>query len=356
MPCTLQQVAALAEVSVSTASRALNSHPAITPATVLRVRRAAEQLRYSPQRSHRRADPGRSIARASIALLCLGMDRSLIELPVVASAISGAEAALSKAGATVQLAQVPDLQRAPLSLFRKRLDGVILTGAMQGTLISQAEGDLLQRLRTLPTVWLLGRPLGCTGDCVGSNDYATGRKAAEYLVAHGHRQLAFVNPKPDHLLFMRREDGFVAAARRLGAQVRTYSKTPDGQWKLPLHAPESVEVVQGLVDDLIADSPRPTAVFAAADSVAALTYRALAVRGMRVGEDISVISGNNDAALIQSLYPRLTTFDVRAQDLGRLAVRQLAMRTSSEDEFPDTDLTLEPTLVEGESVATLPTP
>ena len=350
MSSTLQEVAALAEVSVSTASRALNRHPAITPQTVSRVRQAAEQLGYQPQRSHRRPDPSRVLAKANIGLLCLGMERSLVELPAVALAISGAEAALSATGAMVQLSQVPDLENAPRALFSKRLDGVILAGAMQGTLIAEARSDLLNWLRGLPTVWLLGRPAGCWGDAVASDDQATGMKAAEYLDAHGHHRLAFVNPKPDHLLFMRRQDGFVAAGRRLGAETQIYADSPAGQWKLPLHAPDSVEVVQGLVDDLIAARPRPTAIFAAADSVAALVYRALAVRGLRAGQDMSVISGNNDRALIQSLYPHLTTFDIHAQDLGRLAVRQLAMRISSSEGFPAMDVTIEPSLVEGESV------
>jgi len=355
MSSTLQEVAKAAKVSVSTASRALNRHPAIPSTTVTRVRRAADKLGYSPRQSHRRPDPTRSLTRMNIGVICLGMHRSLMAIPTVAGAVSGAESALSDAGASVHLTQVPDLETPPKTLLSKRLDGVILAGAMQGTMILESRGDLLAWLKMLPTVWLLGRPMGCWGDAVGSDDHATGSKAAEYLVQHGHQRLALVNPKPDHLLFARREDGFTATARRLGADVRVYSDSATNQWKLPLHAPESVDTVQGLVDQLLAAKSRPTAVFAAADSVAALVYRALSVRGLRVGEDISVISGNNDAALIQSLYPSLTTFDIHAQDLGRLAVRQLAMRISTPDPFPDTDLLIQPTVVEGESVATVST-
>ncbi len=353
MSSTLQDVARLAEVSVSTASRALNRHPAISAETVSRVRRVAEQVNYVPRRSHRRPDAGQLLSRTHIGLICLGMDRALTALPTVASAISGAEAALSKAGALAVLSQVPDIQNASRLLLEKGLDGVILVGALQGTLISQTKSDLLDWLRTLPSVWLLGRPLGCWGDCVASDDHGTGRMAAEYLVAKGHRRLAFVNPKPDHLLFMRREDGFVATARRLGVEIQAFSRSCTGQWRLPLHPPQNVEAVQELVDELIASDPRPTAVFAVADSVATLVYRALTVRGLRVGEDISVISGNNDKALIEGLYPNLTTFDIHAHDLGQLAVRQLAMRINSPEELPDAELTREPTLVEARSVASI---
>jgi LacI family transcriptional regulator len=282
------------------------------------------------------------------------MDRSLVALPIIAAAIGGAEEALSEAGASVRLAHVPDPEDPPAGLLRQGLDGVILTGAMQGGLIGKARGSLIERLRGLPTVWLLGRPEGCWGDAVASNDYQTGTLAAEYLVGHGHRLLSFINPKPDHLLFRRREDGFVAAARRLGAEVRSFCESPASGWAVPLSAPRGVEMVQDLVDRLIATRPRPTAIFAAADSVAALVYRALAVRDIDVGGGISVISGNNDAPLIAGLHPRLTTFDVHAHDLGRLAIRQLAARMRGPGDLPDGELMVAPTLVEAESVARLP--
>jgi len=351
MPATLLQIARAAKVSVSTASRAMNGHPAISSKTVQRVRTAAERLNYRQRRSHRRWEARRSLTGARIAVVSLGMDRSLMALPVISGILGGAEAALSEAGATVQLAHVPQVDQPPVSLLRQKLDGVILSGALQGDMLSTAGGELLDRLRSLPAVWLLGRPRGCWGDAVVANDYQVGTWAADYLVRHGHRRLAFVNPKPDHILFMRREDAFVAAARRLGAEVRSYSQEPHEHWELPLKAPVDVETVQGLIDELLADDPRPTAVFAAADSVAVLVYRALAVRDLRVGRDISVISGNNDQPMIAGLHPHLTTTDVHADLIGRLAVGQLAMRLSCANQLPESELMIPPEPIEGESVA-----
>ena len=350
MRVTLREIAAAADLSISTASRALNGHPAISAETVAKVRRAAERLRYQRVRSYRRSDIALAMTRKSIAVISLGMDRSLIALPVVASAINGVEAGLSEAGASVQLAHVPDLEQVPRGLRLGVLDGVILSGPMQGRHMAAGHNKLLDPLRRLPTVWIVGRPAGCWGDAVASNDYVTGSMAAEYLVARGHRLLAFVNPKPDHLLFMRREDGFAARARRLGAEVQCFCEAPPGGWQLPLRPPLDVEAVESLVDRVLAAEPRPTAIFAAADSVATLVYRALAVREMRVGRDISVISGNNDYSLIAGLHPSLTTFDVHAEQIGRQAVRQLAMRLADPGARADTELMVQPTLVEGESV------
>ena len=352
MRVTLNQCifAAAAELSVSTASRALNDHPAISAATKERVRRLAEELRYKPVRSHRQRDSEDRLEGRSVAIVSLGIDRSLLSLPVVAEALAGIEEALSEGGASVQMAHIPDLEQIPPGLRLESLDGAILTGPMQGRHVALTHSELVDRLRELPTVWCLGRPAGCWGDVVLSNDYQTGTMAAEYLVERGHRCLAFLNPKPDHLLFVRREDGFVGAARRLGAEVESFCESPPGGWQLPLKPPLDVEVVQTLVDRVLAATPRPSAIFAAADSVATLVYRALAVRGLTPGRDISVISANDDRSLIAGLHPDLTTYDIHASQIGRLAVRQLGVRMADPDAELFTDVMVQSTLVEGQSV------
>src|SRR4029079_7710812 len=97
-----------------------------------------------------------------------------------------------------------------------------------------------------------------------------------------------------NLIFARREDGFYSAARRLGVQVRSFCQSPASGWSLPLQAPASrFDASQVLIDHLLASTPRPTAVFAAADSIAALAYCILGMRGIRVGHALSAIGGNN---------------------------------------------------------------
>jgi LacI family transcriptional regulator len=197
-----------------------------------------------------------------------------------------------------------------------------------------------------------------------ADDFAIGYGAAEQLIANGHRELAFLNPVPDNLLFSRREDGFYAAARRFGANVQSFCQPPDGGPLLPLQAPASrYDAVQSLIDRLLDSTPRPTAVFAAADSVAALAYCAFGVRGLRVGHDISVIAGNNTPGLLPIPIPHLATFDIHARRIGAIAVQQLAVQISEHHRSRHTSngapgiscrLVVKPTFVPGESVCALP--
>ncbi len=349
MGVTLKEIADASQVSLSTASRALSGHPGIKESTAARVRKVAGKLNYPVRKP---GEPGASLRGAEIGILCLGMGESLTALPTVSFAIEGAETALAQEGARTLFASIPKLDAPPSGLLARMPDGIILAGALQGTAIGQSRSPFLKQLRSLPTVWLLGRPAQAWGDVVGSNDYEVGALAAQGLLAKGHRRLAFINPKPDHQLFQRREDGFRAAARRGGAEsVLSVSESPKAGWRLPLEAPEAVEVVQSLVDQVLAVEPRPTGLFAAADSIAVLVYRALATRGLAVGRDFSLVSGNHDTALIAGLHPSLTTCDVDAVAIGQHAVRQLALRLRHGPKMPEMDILLHPRLVKGESVA-----
>lgn len=353
MSRTLRDVAEKANVSVSTASRALNGHAAIPAGTVERVRHVAETLKYQPRRVHGRLDLKRYMATAKIGLLTLGMERSLAAIPAVSGALAGAEEALSEAEANVQFAHVPDVQNPPANLLKQRLRGLIVTSALQGPLLETASIELIEWLKRVPIVWMLGRPCGGWGDALATDDVEVGRQAAEHLLERGHRRLAIVNPRPGHLIFRRREDGFLATARRAGAETHLYSDAAQVETSFPLSAPHGVESVQALVDQLVDSPQRATAIFAVADSIAVLVYRALAVRGLRVGQDISVISGNNDAALIAGLHPRLTTLDAHTQEIGRLAVRQLTAALLNPVPLAETESVVMPTLVPGDSVVDL---
>jgi LacI family transcriptional regulator len=353
MATTLRDIADAAQTSVSTVSRVLSGHRGISTQVTDKVRREAKRLGYQARSIRRRYDGAHGLTRKCIALLALGIDRSLVSVPAVASILHGAETALAEAGAKVLMAHVPDMTVVPAALDLDSIDGAVLHGAFQGNQLDAVSSRLLKRLRQVPSVWLLGRPRGGWGDAVAADDYQVGALAAQHLALHGHRHVAFVNPKPDHLLFMRREDGLLGAARRLGLSVQCFCEAPPNGWKFPLKAPTRVETVQHLVDQLLAAKPRPTAIVAAADSVAALIYRALAVRELRVGRDMSVISGNADHRLIAPLHPQLTTIDIHPFEIGRRAVEQLALRLADPNPWPDGEWMVRPALLEGESVVTL---
>lgn len=353
MKITLKSIAEKADASISTVSRVLSGHPAISTRTAERVLDIARSLNYPIQVRQSVSASERALENQTIAIVSLGMDRSLLSLPAVSLAINGAEAELSQRGARVMLSHFPDLTTKKHLLKTEDLAGIIVAGSSQGTVIGSSQSELLTRLRQLPTVWLLARPEGCWGDAVGSNDFLAGQMAADYLIERGHRRLAYINPKPDHAVFIRRGAGFVSRANSLGVEVAMLARAPAGGWSLPDRPALTTDAVEQLVHDLLESSPRPTAVFAAADSVGAAVYRSFSAKGIRVGTEFSLLSANNDETLTAGLYPRLTTFDIHAEQIGRMAVAQLARRLADPDFPVPSELLLEPTLIERNSVQVL---
>lgn len=352
MKVTLHDIAKAAKVSISTVSRALSSDPAISDENAERVRKIATRLKYRGPRKRTRSTGG-GLAGKTIGVISLGMDRSLVSLPVVAAAINGAEEALSDVGARVLLVHVPVLERIPASLHDTPLDGAILSGALHGEFIASQSSPFLDRLRHTPCVWILGKPRHCWGDAVVGADYTIGTRTAELLAERGHRRVAFLNPKPDHATFCRREEALIGAAARLGIEVIRLCEEPAQGWAYPLRPPETIDSIQHLMERFLATSPRPTAIVAAADSVAALVCRSLTAAGLRVGEDVSVVSANNDRPLIAGLHPSLTTFDVHSNLMGQWAVRLLHDRLADPSSRPPVEIAVEPTLVAGASLADL---
>lgn len=352
MQATVKDVAAAAEVSVGTVSRVLSGEPNVAPDTAERVLKAAKQLNYTRLRRRKTLPKDQPLQTKSIAMLLLGMDRSLATLPSVSAGIHGVESSLAEAGANVLLADVPFVDRLPDTLQRRRVHGVLAKAALQSQLVRNANPELIQRLRELPTVWFLGRPQGADwGDVVESNDSEVGRLAAEHLLAKGHRHIAFLDPKPDHVTLGQRGASFTWHASQGGASVENIFGE-EGAWELPLRSVDDVELVDSLVAKLLKLRKKPTAVFVPADCIAAMVYRACSKRGLQVGRDLSLISCNNELPLLTGLYPEVTTIDICAEQIGRQAVEQLIWRLDHLDR-PSVSVSVQPRLVEGMSVADL---
>jgi LacI family transcriptional regulator len=75
-------------------------------------------------------------------------------------------------------------------------------------------------------------------------------------------------------------------------------------------------------EELLGRSPRPTAIFASNDEMAAGVYGAAHRAAFAIPRDLSVV-GFDDGPIAARLTPALTTVRLPIRDIGRLAARKL---------------------------------
>ncbi|MGD0390763.1 MAG: LacI family DNA-binding transcriptional regulator [Tepidisphaeraceae bacterium] len=317
---SISTVAKLAGVSTSTVSRVINNHPRVALETERSVRKAMQELGYTP--SDRRPGPksaGRlKTEKKRAAFLVLGASGEQAT-PAFAGLLRGVSLGGADNGIEVAFHFVPDPDEISAWILDQRIDGLLLHGV-------RPSGDIERRLRKIPTVWLMGnRRRPDWGDQVMPDSYEIGHLAAEYLTSRGHSRLAFLNLDAGFWPFRLYCQSFTAAAADQSVPVVTVEH-PLGDFPDYWHR-HSQQVVADLVDRFMAISPRPTGIFVADDMQVAVIQPALQAAGVQMGPGhTQIISCNNEAPFRVGLSPKPAAIDIRVESIGRRGVEQLLWR------------------------------
>jgi DNA-binding LacI/PurR family transcriptional regulator len=354
-PPTVRDVARQAGVSLGSVSRALNGSADLNPVLRERILAAAHDLRYAPLRKRRGVTGtrrGRPAEGRNIGLICFGMEDTLVQLPVVSTAVHGVEDALSTHGGTLMFANIPRGDRVPQFMAEKQVAGVILKGPNMGRLPAESDSELLRAIYRLPHVWLLGKLPNAHGDHCNFDHEIAGALIATHLYEKGHRHVAYLNPKPGHAQFEPLKTAFANSAQALGLQVDVLEPDAEPSLEWPLPAIPSKVVVESLAARWAARraKQRATALVVGADSAAVQLYAALNKLGVQPGREVGIVSCNDEHQLIMSLEPALTTINVGAEMVGRSAVARLAWRMAQSSDDRAVRILVEPRLVVRDSV------
>lgn len=336
---SIVEVAKLAGVSHATVSRVINRHPRVSPDSARRVREAMKQLKYSPPAVRRgpRSKVRQGIRTHNVALLFLGADVSLQHAPIISTLVRGVERALAEQELNFNLAHVEPGKPLPRNVASGNVDGVILIGR-------EPDPTTCSRLSTLPTVWLGSRSSKRWGDHVVPEEPTVARLALDYLTSHNRRNLAVINIETSHPGQGAYQRNFERFASEAGVSVASLvSDTARNETLIRPHAEE--EALSRHVQALCALNPRPDGLFVAADLQTVVTQRLLAQAGVRIGDDLLIVSVNNEQVLLAGLDPRPATIDVGGETLGRRAVDQLLWRMRNPDEPRRVRVTVEPKLI-----------
>jgi LacI family transcriptional regulator len=354
-PVTLADVAKAAGVALGTASRVLNNFTDVDAATRQRVLHMVEALRYRPLRNRRARENGGGdeTKTRNIGLILLGMDDSLVHVPVLTEILHGVESAVAEMSGNLLLANLPNADRVPALLKNNQVEGLIVKISQYSELPNPEKHPVIKHLMRFPIVWVWAKPTGAPGDLCSFNHETAATIAAAHLHEYGHRRVAFLNPKKgkSSLEHIKKEFSFACESRGLSMVALESASSQVSSWPEP--ALTSADELVPLVEQwqAIRAKQRPTAIFVPADNIAVHVYTALEQKQLKIPRDVSVIACNHEKSLISSFKPRLTTIDVCASRIGTMSVEQLVSRLRSPLDNTTHTFLFEPTLVAGSSVA-----
>jgi DNA-binding LacI/PurR family transcriptional regulator len=315
---TLADVAALAGVSLATASRALTGSARVSEQAHHRVQEAISRLGYVRCRAPR----PRATGSGSIAAIVTESSARFFSDPFFARLLHGASRVLSHDGYQLTFLAVHDQNEyaaAVRFLRRGAVDGVLLVS-------SHGSDPLMPVLRTtaVPTV-ASGRPLtACTVPYVDADNVGGAQAAVDHLLATGRRKIATIAGPRDMAAGVDRLLGFTRTVEAAGLEAVV------GRGDFSLASGEHA------MTRLLERRPALDAVFAASDLMAAGALRALRRAGRRVPEDIAVI-GFDDDPIAQYTQPPLSTIRQQVEEQGSTMARQvLALIENTPGPDPET--------------------
>jgi DNA-binding LacI/PurR family transcriptional regulator len=306
-PITVYDVAAKAEVSISTVSRVLNTPDKVNDATRVRVLAAIDSLGFVPK-AEAAARARKGSGRIGVLAPFFTLPSFVERLRGVANAVAGSSYEL--AIYSVDSSSHRDGYLASLPLTR-RVDGLIV---MALPFDESAARRLVAHDLAAVLIEFSQEPFSS----IRIDDRAGGRLAAQYLLEKGHRRFAFVGDVdlPDYAIHTSdwRLEGFCQALGEAGVSL------PQSCIRL---APHGLENARRSTHHLLGLPDPPTAIFAASDYQAMGVLKAARERGLAVPRELAVV-GFDDLEIAD--YFGLTTIRQPLQESGRIAVEILLAR------------------------------
>ncbi|RMF53317.1 MAG: LacI family transcriptional regulator [Bacteroidetes bacterium] len=304
---TIRDVAAEANVSISTVSLVLNGKGNVSEETRARVLQVATQLGYVPRQAARNLAARRS---GNVGFV-LRDDHFTRSEPFYTRIFLGTEFEARHQNLYVLLTTIPRHyhpgEHTPRFLRERNVDGILVAGKVDPAFLEEARGT------GVPIVLIDFEWDDLPAFVI--NNQAGAREAVEHLIERGHRRIALLGADLDHPSLRDRLDGYRLALSAAGLPVDEHLLITDD-------ADPTYSTGYRLAGRLLTLDPPPTAVFCVNDALALGVLDQARQRGIPVPERLAVL-GFDDVERAAEAAPPLTTVRVFKEHLGELAMRHL---------------------------------
>jgi LacI family transcriptional regulator len=301
---TLTDVARLAGVSISTASKALNDRDEVAAATRRRVQQAATELSFQPNVLARGLSSGRT---RTIGLLTDELS-GRFSIPV----LLGVENTVGNEQMSVLLCdargEVFRRQHYIRTLLARQVDGFIILGDSNDLRPS------LSRAIPVPVVYVYGESTDPDDLSVLADDAGGARLAAEHLVSLRRQRIGHITGPATYRAARDRAAALDAVLNEAGLPLAG-GEAQFGEW--------SRRWGRQAARILLTADPTVDAIFCGNDQIATGACDTLTDLGRRIPDDVAIVGYDNWDVYAADGRPPLTTVDLNLEQLGATAVGHL---------------------------------
>ena len=298
---TIRDVARLANVSIGTASKALNAGGRLSQETREKVRRVAREIGYRPN------ELAQSLHRAKSRTIGIISNDSFgrFTFPIV----EALEERLAEEGIAVFMCNATDdpaRERQHLDqLLGKRIDGLVVTARRADKRV-----PIGPFAHGLPVVYVFSQADDPGSLSLLPDDEGGAVLAVSHLASLGRRRVAHITG-PEHFEAVRlRHAGYRSALADAGLPgIKDYFLS--GVW--------SEAWGRQAADRLFSTAGKPDAIFCGNDQIARGAADALREMGIKVPDDVAIVGFDNWDVMTLAARPPLSSIDMNLKALGREA-------------------------------------
>lgn len=366
VPVTLDHIAKELGVSSMTVSRALRGVSRINPETRKMVREAAKRMGYQPISGVMfsptvRSGKGNHSLRILLPTVArrIGIEGGSWWLDRLVEAM---RERLERSNGRLVEQHFPSIDALIEEYRRAKLHGIALRQALPHAWVERL-------LKVGPVVYAVEFDHQLNVDSVYSNEHRSAGMVLDYLSVHNHRQIAWLGildrNAPHQVVFEDLDECSV-----VDRQAFTVHGARHAAWanialcQLAGHSQPLVlverdwnrqglfEVVEQGLERILAITPKVTAIVCSSDPVAISLVELLKQRGLRVPEDMSIVSyGGSDE--VKASNPPITSLEMPMETIGQVIPELIERRLADPGAVP-ISVQFQTTLFKGASVANRP--
>ncbi|MDN4501096.1 LacI family DNA-binding transcriptional regulator [Alteromonadaceae bacterium BrNp21-10] len=303
---TINDVARLAGVSKRTVSRVINRSPLVGENTRKIVDKVIAEINFSPDKQARGLASSRSYLLGLIydnpdALYIDQVQRGVLDVCTE----HGYELVVHPCHSR----QTDFIQECGRFISRSKLDGVIILPPVS----ENKELAAALRAANCPYVRIASVDLDDNANIVISDERQAMKAMADLFVELGHQSIGYISGPLKYRSSIERKEGFLAELGEFNISIPE-SRMTEGK--------NSYESGKECASELLSRTPRPTAILANNDEMAAGVLRVASDLGIKVPEELSV-AGFDDNILASRIIPSLTTIRRPVEAMASLATQKL---------------------------------